>query len=49
MSERPNKTMISTKHTMNEVLERILTEKAARDSNVVTVLAVSQEEFDTWN
>jgi hypothetical protein len=34
---------------MKEIIEKILTEKTARDSDAVTALAVSQEEFDSWN
>jgi hypothetical protein len=34
---------------MKEILEKVLTEKAARSSNAVSNLAISQEEFDSWN
>jgi hypothetical protein len=34
---------------MKEILEKILTEKAARDRNAVSALATAQENFDTWN
>ena len=47
MNERPKNKPNHQK--MKEILEKILTEKAARDSSAVTTLAVSQEEFDSWN
>lgn len=34
---------------MKATIEKILTEKAARDGDAVTALAISQEEFDIWN
>ena len=34
---------------MKEIMEKILTEKAARNSRAIATIAAAQEEFDTWN
>jgi hypothetical protein len=34
---------------MKEILEKILTEKSARDPEVIEGLAAAQDDFSTWN
>jgi hypothetical protein len=50
MNERPNKKPTQPTHnSMKEILEKVLTEKDARDERAITALAASQEEFDIWD
>jgi len=34
---------------MKEIIEKILTERATRNSKAIVAIAANQEEFDTWN
>jgi hypothetical protein len=45
----PKKLTILTICSMKEIIEKILTERATRNSKAIVAIAANQEEFDTWN
>ncbi len=34
---------------MKEILEAVLTQKAARNPGAIAAIGATQEQFDTWN